>query len=266
MPFVSLETVVKRAPLGLRCTDIVREVSVTAGLVVQARPHNATRPRIAALRSPVSGIYGFHSLPGLRDYEWGLRPASDWCTSGGTPEEANFVITIEDQQRDFLPQVLLLCLPREHLVEVPLYSSPTRVTPGGYAVARGEVWNNSANAPARWAVITAMPGGYATVTDARGLFALFMPSPPLADSPVFESVPLPELHWPLTFQVLYQPGAQVEVVEGYPPSTVSIVGQAAAAVFDTPTTSGSDLSRNLRYAQELILQTEGESRLLVDPA
>lgn len=266
MPFVSLEKVIKRAPLGLRFKDIVRDINVTDGLMVQALPRNAAQPLIPALRSPVSGIYGFRSLPGLRDYEWGLRPASDWCTNGGTPEEANFVIVIEDQQGRFLPQVLLTCLPREQLVEVPLYSSPARVVPGGYAVIRGEVWNNSANAPARWAVVTAMPGGYATVTDAKGLFALFIPYPPLAESPIFDSVPVPELHWPLTFQVLYEPDAQVEVLEDYPPNTASIIAQAAATVFDTLTTSGASLSRNMQYGQELIVQTAGQSRLLVNPA
>ncbi len=102
MPFVSLEKVIKRAPLGLRCMDIVRDMPVTTGLIVEARPRTATTPPIVALRSPVSGIYGFRSLPGLRDYELGLRPASDWCTNGGTPAEANFVVTLTDSQESRL--------------------------------------------------------------------------------------------------------------------------------------------------------------------
>lgn len=265
MPFVSLEKVVRRAPLGLRFKDIARDVAVTAGLRVQAQPRNTTLPPQTALRSPVSGIYGFRALPGLRAYEWGLRPASDWCPGNGTPEEANFVITVEDQQGRFLPQVLLICLPKTQLVEVPLYSGPARTPPGGYAVIRGEVWHNAAAVPAAWAVVTATPGGYATVTDARGLFALFIPPPLLADAPAFGTVPVTELQWPLTFRVLYAPDTQVTVLADYPPSTTSIVSQAAATVFDTLTVSGASLTRNLSYGQELILTTTGQSRLLVNP-
>jgi hypothetical protein len=265
MTFVGLETVVKRSPLGLRFRDITRDVPVTDGLVVQAQPRGATRPQLLAVRSLLSGIYGFHTLPGLRDYEWGRRPASDWCTNGGSPAEANFVLTIADRQQRFLPQVLLLCLPREQVVEVPLYTSPVRPSPGGYAVIRGEIWDQSAGAPARWAMLSATPGGYATVADAKGLFALYIPYPPLADATGFGSVPLTQLAWPLTFAVQYAPGTQVAVLDGQPPTTASIVGQAAATVFDTETTSGSSLSRSVPYGRELVLSTARLPRLLVAP-
>ncbi len=265
MAFTSLETVVRRSPLGLRFRDITRSVPVTDGLEVQAQPRGATRPQLLAVRSPVSGIYGFHTLPGLSDYEWGRRPASDWCTNGGSPAEANFVLTIADRQQRFLPQVLLLCLPREQVVEVPLYTSPVRPAPGGYAVIRGEIWDQSAGAPARWAMLTANPGGYATVADAKGLFALYIPYPPLAEAPGFGSVALHQLTWPLTFAVQYAPGSHAAVLEGQPPTTASIVGQAAATVFDTETTSGGSLSRSLPYGRELVLSTAGLPRLLVEP-
>jgi hypothetical protein len=265
MTFVSLETIVKRSPLGLRFRDMTRDVPVTNGLVVQAQPRGATQPRLLAVRSPVSGIYGFHTLPGLRDYEWGRRPASDWCTNGGSPAEANFVLSIADTQQRFLPQVLLVCLPREQVAEVPLYTSPTRPAPGGYAVIRGEIWDQSAGAPARWAMLTANPGGYATVANAKGLFALYIPYPPLADAPGFGSVPLPQLEWSFTFAVQYAPGTHVTVLEGQPPTTASIVEQAAATVFDTQATSGSSLSRSIPYGRELVVSTEGGPRLLVEP-
>jgi hypothetical protein len=161
---------------------------------------------------------------------------------------------------------LLLCLPREQVVEVPLYSSPVRPAPAGYAIIRGEVWDQSAGEPARWAMVTATPGGYVAVTDVKGLFALYLPYPPLADAPGFGSVPLPQLEWPLTFAVQYAPATQDVVLTDYPPTTASIVAQGVGTVFDTETTSGSSLSRSVQYGRELVLSTAGLSRLLVEPA
>jgi hypothetical protein len=264
MPSVSvLEKIVRRAPLGLRLNDIVRDVAVTDGLLVQARQYNGDLPPQPALRSPISGVYGFRSLPGLRAYERDERPATDWCNGGS--ETPNFVVTVEDHQRRFLPQLLLLCLPKTGLVEVPLYSTPSRTNPGGYAVVRGQIWHASADTPASWAVITAAPGDYATVADANGLFSLFLPEPTLATAPAFGTLPLTELQWPLTFQVLYAPATRTTVLTGYPPSTTSIIGQAAANVFDSPGASGTSIVRNLAYGQELLVATTGGSRLLVNP-
>lgn len=266
MQIVTLETLVRRAPLGLRFTDIVRDLTITDGLLVRAQPLGTVLPPQEALRSPVSGIYGFRQLPGLRGYTYGLRPASDWCVGNGTPEAPNFVITVTDQQGRFLPQLLLLCLPRTRLVTVPLYSSPARAPLGGYAVVRGELWHNSADAPAAWAVVTATPGDFVAVADARGLFTLFLPVPALSTAPAFDTAPLDELQWPLTFEVLYAPATREAVLPDHPPTTASIVGQAAATVFDTPTGSGAaSVVRNLVYGQELVVATAERARLLVEP-
>ncbi|MAS32895.1 MAG: hypothetical protein CL610_02735 [Anaerolineaceae bacterium] len=266
-PFVSLEKIIKRAPLGLRFKDLARgDVNVVDSLDVRARQRTPLPQEMIAQRSPVSGIYGFRSLPGLRDYEWGLQPASNWCTNGDTPEDANFVITVRDNGGRFLPQVLLLCLPKEAVFEVELVSGPTREPLAGYAVVRGEVWDRAANAPASWAVIIASPGDYATVADVRGLFALYLPFPTLDTAPDFGDVPVTDLVWPLTFQVLYEPSVQSEVLADWPPHTASIAAQAAASVFDTTTTGGAGVVRSLQYGQPLILATQGQSRLLVNPA
>src|SRR3954447_20197525 len=88
MIFVQLESVVRRTPLGLRFLDLARGLGVTEGLSVTAYPAGEPGLRGAALRSPMSGVYGFRALPGLRRYEQDLAPATDWCptpTDGGTP-------------------------------------------------------------------------------------------------------------------------------------------------------------------------------------
>src|SRR5581483_10449291 len=91
--FFQLEKVIGRAPLGIRFLDLVRGVSVNDGLVVMAwSPGStaATASRLTAIRSPLSGIYGFHTLPGLRRFEVGEAPASLWCGSppAGSPPES----------------------------------------------------------------------------------------------------------------------------------------------------------------------------------
>jgi hypothetical protein len=77
--FLQLETVIRRAPLGMRFVDIIRDVTVSDSLLVQAWQYGTTGLKQIALTSPVSGVYGFRSLPGLARYEVGERPASDWC-------------------------------------------------------------------------------------------------------------------------------------------------------------------------------------------
>ncbi len=117
-----LESIVRRAPLGLRFQDLARGLDVTEGLAVSAWPIGSLPPGVTAERSPLSGIYGFRALSGLRDYAIGLRPASDWCVpaEAGVP---NFVVQVEDRRQRFLPQAMRLCLPRERVVTVPLFSA-----------------------------------------------------------------------------------------------------------------------------------------------
>src|SRR5207245_4664288 len=121
-----------KAPLGMRFLDLVRGANVNDGLVVTAWRVGTSGPQQIALRSPLSGIYGFRNLPGLRRFETGERPASDWCSSPpdlgertadeltdmsvlrgllsadeSPPAVANFIVYIEDRMQRFLPQVLL---------------------------------------------------------------------------------------------------------------------------------------------------------------
>jgi hypothetical protein len=233
------------------------------------------------VRSPLSGIYGFRSLPGLRPFETGDRPASDWCDPAGDSPPgdtaANFVVTVEDRRQRFLPQALHLCLPRERLMEVPLFSAPARAPLPGLAVLHGELWDRAHARPAAWAMITASTAAatYVGLADARGMATLFVPYastlPPLQGSPPQGSGDVDQLSWPLVIQVFYQP-AQQQPVPGLDwPETRSILEQHRAAVYDTPLNHGPSITRSLRFGQDLVISTEGldpphQSRLLVDPA
>ncbi len=268
-PFLSLETVIRRAPLGLRFVDIAREAPVTGGLIVTAWPVGAlTTAGQRANQSPMSGNYGFRSLPGLREYEVDQRPATDWCpTPDNGDDDANFVVAVEDREGRFLPQTLLLCLPKERVLEVLLFSAPGRTPLPGMAAIRGEVWERAANRPASWAMITATVGGdktYVAIADARGMFALYIPyavrvslSPPL-------NAPVDQLKWPVEFKVFYQPGSQQIVPGLVAPNTRSILNQASARVYRRlGNPARPNVTRDLRFGVDLVLATQNESRLWV---
>ena len=310
--FTRLETTLLRAPLGLRFVDLARNLAVTDELSVVAWALGGTGPVYqadvhAAARSPLSGAYGFRSLPGLRAYETGERPATDWCAPGGSPPgspptgiwpgsgldvfdpfgaSANFAVMLEDRSGRFLPELLLLCLPQERLLEVPLFSGPARPTPSGQAVLRGQVWDRLAAAPAAWALVTAQtppPNGnpapvYTGLADEQGRFSLFMPYasplPPPTGSPPHGVLDIDALTWPLTIEVLYEPAIQqhVQGPDGAqpPPDLRSIIYQRPADVYDRTGVFASTLTRALRFGQELIVATQDlapleQGRLLVDP-
>jgi hypothetical protein len=295
--FVPLETTIRRAPLGLRFVDLARSVDVTDGLTVRAWRLGTSWPVFDAFRSPLSGVYGFRSLPGFRRFEVGEANADAWCSPPGSPPSSppsgdfgeladtldggrppNFIVTVEDGLRRFLPQVLLMCLPKERLVEVPLFSATARPAPSGMAVIRGQAWDRVADAPARWALVTAQAGDlgpYAGLADERGAFTLFMPYasplPPLIGSPPYGSVAVDEMNWPVTVEVLYEPSLQRFAGGLTIPDTKSIIYQRPAQVYARPGLHDSSLARSLRFGQELLVATEdllppNQSRLLVDPA
>lgn len=293
-----LETSIQRAPLGLRFLDLVRSTAISDGLEVAAWPLGLMVQRRIAVRSPLSGVYGFRTLPGLHEFEAKGRPASDWCTpvAASPPEPIevpglekplepgyegpipNFAVRVLDNQGRFLPQTLLMCLPRESLMEIPLFSSPARPTPPGQGVLRGQIWDRAADQPASWSLVTASADpttSYVALADERGVFALFLPYastlPPLSGSPPHGTGDMDELQWNLTIQVHYQPVHQRWLVGLEPPDTRSILEQELAQLHDGPGVVAGEIVRSIRFGQELLVVTEGLSppnrmRLLVDPA
>jgi hypothetical protein len=294
LPITVLERVIRRAPLGLRCRDLARETVVSDGLTVLAWPLGRPAERRAALVSPLSGIHGFRSLPGLRGYEVGELPADAWCgsppyagalpagelaeleglVSGAlAPPFANFVVTIDDRLGRFLPQTLFLCLPRESVLEVPLFAAPARPTPPGLGVVRAELWERAANRPASWALLTARADGetYVGLADARGMAVIFLPYarplPPLVGSPPYGGAALDQLSWPVRIELFYQPAQQRRLAGRDVPDTRSLLEQAAARIYpqDAASAATSFIEPALAFRRELVLATAGQSRLLVDP-
>jgi hypothetical protein len=203
----------------------------------------------------------------------GDQEAAAFCSSppeGGVP---NFVVSVEDEQERFLPQTLLLCLPKEKLLEVPLFSAPARAGWPGMGVVRGEVWDNSGDRPAGWAFVAASSGPgstYTAVADERGMFVLFLPYagslPALVGSPPHGEAGVDQVSWPLTLEVFYQPGKLDRQAGLRAPETRSILQQARAQVLDSLAVQGSSITRRIYLGSELVAATTGKPRLLVVPA
>lgn len=271
-PIRVVESTILRSPLGLRLVDPVRGATVSAGVRAVAWPLGDPSVAVTSVISPISGIHGFTSLPGLRDFEVGRRPASDWC--GSPPAGPNFGVAIDDSLGRFLPQVLSLCLPRERLTELVLFSAPSRPVPGGLAVVRGQLTVSVTGLPAAWAVVSANVADVApvtTVADARGMFLLAMPHaealPPLPSS--LPGSPSEEISWPITLQVRCQPSTFAWLAgapSDAPPDTRTLLAQGVAQVRDVPGTAVASLSRVLRFGHELVVRTTGRPDLMVDPA
>lgn len=307
--FFQLEKVIRRAPLGMRFVDIIRDVTVSDALLVYAWQKGTNGLKQTALVSPISGVHGFRSLPGLASYEVGLRPASDWCPAPGagdvtSPDDwassgaltswvnaaegaakANFIVTIQDLQGRFLPELLFLCLPRETVLEVPLFSSPARAPLAGFGVIRGQLVRNDgpqAGQPAGWARITAILGDhvYESIADARGMFVIFVPYarfPALQNGGAGaggEYVAL--LTWDVIIQVSYQPSQLIFIPDPgipntplliSPPDMRSIIEQKRAKVYPQAGQVADELSTQLPFGRDLVITTVGQQSLLfIDPA
>jgi hypothetical protein len=186
------------------------------------------------------------------------------------------VITVEDLQERFLPQLLLLCLPREQLLEVPLFSSPAREPLIGWGAIRGQLVmfdGTQIGAGASWAVITAQISGrsYVTVADARGIFLIFVPyarfPAPQPGAALQGTAPVEQISWDVTIQVAYQSTKQVFLLGVVPADIQSIIEQSPAKIYQTLGQAVDVLHAQLPFGRDLLLTTTGQpSRLLIDSA
>ncbi len=301
--FFELEKILRRAPLGLRFLDLVRGIYVNDGLIVTAWQNGTVGPKQRASVSPQSGVYGFRTLPGLESYMTGEKPASYWCTpSAGSftssppllsadelldfdsllsliienesPAKANFIVTVEDSMSRFMPLLLLLCLPKERLVEIPLFSGPARSAPAGLGVVRGELaiqQEAQKTIPASWAVVTTQLDGhtYVAIADARGMFTIFVPYasalPPLGNASSQGSGTIDQLSWTLQLQVFYEPAKQNVVPFVAQPDLLSLLQQGRATVYATIDKASSAIQSVIHFGGDLIVKTEGQSQLFVNP-
>jgi hypothetical protein len=227
--FHPLETVRRTVPLGLLCVDIATQAQVSSGLSVTALPTGRTaRPARAALTR--SGIYAFHGLPGLLDFEFAsAEVAAESPPAASPPSGREFAVFVEDTEGRYLPYVILLTLPRARALKTPLFPGPGRDAAAGLMVIRGGLRDGTRtlpdgrHPPAPFARVVAQyeltspPTIYVALADWRGEFALFLPAPNPLRLPSGSPVTSPntrgrstisQSRWPVTLQFFYGPRRQ----------------------------------------------------------
>jgi hypothetical protein len=150
-PHVELERQALTCPLGIRFVDDALRRPI-GGLRVEAYPENKPWQRVSAVETR-SNVYGFHGLPGLRDFENRTDDEARWILESPLSPRT-FVVEVQDPEGRFLPSRFLAEAParvetlRESespagqaaLRTETLYSSPSRLTPSGCAVLRAQLF------------------------------------------------------------------------------------------------------------------------------
>jgi hypothetical protein len=273
------------APLGLRFWDPpVSGSAVGEGLNVHAAPADDPQRRIRAFVNP-SGIHVFRDLPGLREFEHGTGDAAFWA---GHPPRLEFIVEVEDRTRQFQPFSFRVRLPvRDLLVwerdvsgsppqpiaAVPLFSTPNRAVPGGFAVIRAELWDEVTGAPASWAMVDALLPASPPVrglADRDGRVAVIFPYPEPPDE-AFGSPPGSPPHgaglsmfsqsWEVELRVYYAPSRQPAVA----PDLGDAFMQPEATLWADSTRTRPLGTGVLQFGRELIVRSAGDphGRLLV---
>jgi hypothetical protein len=225
-PHVKLERQALTCPLGVRFVDDATQRPI-GGLRVEAYPPAASWQRVPAVATR-SDVYGFHALPGLRDFENRTDDESRWVLESPLSPRA-FVIEVQDPAGRFLPAQFVAEAPARvqalqdsasppalaTLRTETLYSSPSRLLPGGCAVLRAQLFElggrENRDHPAAWAVAEVSTTVLNRVVTARGAaddqgrLTIVFPYPepvnvstssPPSGSPQL----LSEQSWPLTFR------------------------------------------------------------------
>ena len=271
-------------PLGIRFWDPATDSQVAHGLRVRAWRDGATEPVRTAFRT-ASGIYAFQGLPGLRDVEF---PAGD-NGAASPPAGLRFVVSLEDQQRRFLPAVMRIDAPFDGIYPTALPASPPGAAlPGFYlfsapwrpvkalAAVRADLVRRSTGQPAAHAVLeldVEDSGVWHGIADERGSVAVFLPAPPfqatLGSSPPGPQAPPHQQQWQVTARVRYQPSHLETPAGAELPDLRTILTQAAGLTWPAAAGAGSaQLNTVLSFGQDLVLRTAGlaETRLLIDTA
>jgi hypothetical protein len=304
-----LDLITYRAALTLHFSDAATGAAVTNHLRVRAWAFDPAAPQAArrvdeAEKSQNSGIYGFHTLPGLEGYQIG-----DDLPAGSLA----FIVHVEDRLGRYLPQTRRYDLPlaQPAVQPVELFPAPDRAAPTGYATVRAQLLRTTAPAgappevtvvePARWAQVrlTIPPGTFVGQADSQGAVIIMPPWPPIPGG-----VLLDQAEWTITAAVRHQPSLQAADYDllrvilpdllpfnrphhHFPPFQATLDGQAAANLFGTVTvvdpqaqtyqivgpTNQTELDFDLLYGRPLTLraQVDGDpdhplSELLIQSA
>lgn len=283
-----LESLIIRTPLGMRFWDHGANEPVRDHLSVTAWPRAGGLTPIHAVRNP-SGIYAFHGLPGLRDWEY---PFDDQEFDSSPPISKQYIIKIVDLHKQFLNAAAIVEAPQpdddDRIYTSPLsspadgdkgfrlFSAPTRPAKSHLAVVRAYLWDTSQNKEAAYAVLKVDIGGtrWTGIADEHGMIAIMFPYPmimrALDVSPPSSRTPFHEQSWDITVRAFYGGTDMTPLPNAELPNLANILKQLQAKIYQTVMDSSEKLSDILTLGQELVLRTlhtdiANSSKLFIEP-
>jgi hypothetical protein len=278
-----MDSIERRTALGVRCWDPVFDRPVIDGLRLTLAPYAGPGRRIAGRRTP-SGVFAFHDLPGLHDWDLGDLPLTDSPLS-----QRRFALSVDDTHGRFLPMATSVYLPwageslfLSSLIRRPspggppgfyLFSAPARNARADLAALRACLVERASGQPAAWAVLEVeVPDDarvWYAVADARGCTTLIFPYPQTrhrgAVSPV--ASPVVEQEWDLEVCLRYGGGVLPAVPGTGLPEQGAVLSQPQAVLFASESLpAASALSVGLSVGPALVLRTDELPWLLVGTA
>lgn len=268
---ILLEKLIIRTPLGLRFWDHGANEAVRHNLIVTAWPRESGSSARLAIKNP-SGIYSFHGLPGLRDWEY---PRGDEKSKDQLFVNKQFIIKIEDPQNQFLTVAAVVEVPQpddrifDDAISSPpegdkgfrLFSAPTRVAKAYLAVVRAYLWDalkgeEAAHGMLKIGIGTATWTG---IADEKGKVAVMFPYPmdlrSLDASPPSSRIPLHEQSWHISVRVFYGGADMTPLPFAELPNLKNIMAQTQAGIYETLSSSLDQLHETLTLGRQLVLRT-----------
>lgn len=301
------------APLGVRFWDVAERQFVRSGLRVTAYDASDTRRWWRALENS-SGVSVLRDLRGLREIEQSGGGPAAWADALTPPRIRRFQLELRDPSSRFLPFTWVSDAPQRSFAawlcpplsppatqretdtpdrSLPVFPTPSRPVPGGFAVVRTQLVEPDLSPPASppaegqpryasWAFVEVWgedllesppahprPLG-ASYADEKGRVAVMFPWPaPVRSSLLAPPSPpggsggLLAQRWRIRLEAYYD-GLDPDSV----PDLCAVLSQRRAALWDQP---GVPMPvRELEYGRELVVRSEGPavgrmSELLITP-
>jgi len=278
MTAVLVEARTIAAQLGLRFVDYTTGLPVEAGIQATVLPVIQPDAVTRGVVGP-SGIVSFHELSVLRDLEYpaaGSGPAS-------IPSGVTHLVMLEDTESRFLPAVFSVQLPLDPsgmtppLLDVPVFSAPTRPITSGFAAIRCDLRDDATGEPVPYAALRVDVGAMSGlgIADEQGRVLVLVQTPVvdrlrLGSPPGTGQGALGHQTWPITVRVFALPGPLALDRPRLPPPWDSLPSvktllteQPQVPVFQVAGTSAAEWSGTLIAGRELVLRTDSSSYLSI---
>ncbi len=263
-----------RTPLGIRFWDASSVQPVYDGLEVCVYPPSRPERRYFPVITP-AGVYAFHGLPGLFQWEHGTD------NSASVPE-LPFILSVRDRKARYSSAAMAIDLPwqgdgfllstlspeavDQQAPGFMLFSSADRQPPAWATVVDCQLWDESAQAAAAFAVVELSEGNdgrmWYGVADAKGTVRIVFPS--FFSTRGRRRRRRVEDSMDLRLAVRYEPGVLQSLPGINTPDLSSVFSQSAARIRETIDGDAEDeIEFELVPGQLFVLRTEGTSVLHV---